>query len=166
MEKNGWWIIFNLQPSFYRFSIYSSGGNIIFLSSITGYVPFQVEIFFHQFFYSNLVKKFFKGIGAYGVTKTAILGLIKALAMECGPRKIRVNGIAPGIVETEFSKVVRMTGKLILPNSQLMFQLFIVRCGRIRKLGNSTKTRFRWAGDGFFLMFQMLTIETYQLDNL
>jgi len=62
-------------------------GNIIFVSSITGYVPFQ-------------------GIAAYGVTKTALLGLVKALAVTCGAINIRVNGIAPGIIKTDFSKAL------------------------------------------------------------
>lgn len=43
-------------------------------------------------------------IGVYGITKTALLGLTKALATELGPSGIRVNAIAPGVVKTEFSR--------------------------------------------------------------
>jgi len=63
------------------------GGNIVFNASIAGYVPFQ-------------------GIAAYSVSKTAVIGLVKALAISVGNLNIRVNGIAPGIVKTEFSKAL------------------------------------------------------------
>eukprot|EP01068_Selenidium_serpulae_P020815 Selendium_serpulae@DN9195_c0_g1_i1.p1 len=45
-------------------------------------------------------------IGAYGITKTALLGLVKALATELGPSGIRVNAVAPGVVKTEFSRAL------------------------------------------------------------
>jgi len=41
---------------------------------------------------------------AYGVSKTALLGLTKAMAVTLGSTKIRVNCIAPGLIQTEFSK--------------------------------------------------------------
>lgn len=37
----------------------------------------------------------------YAVSKTALLGLTKALAEELGPDGIRVNCVAPGIVPTK-----------------------------------------------------------------
>lgn len=37
----------------------------------------------------------------YAVSKTALLGLTKALAEELGPGGIRVNCLAPGIVPTK-----------------------------------------------------------------
>ena len=40
------------------------------------------------------------------MSKTALLGLIKVLSAELGPEGIRVNGIAPGIIKTKFSKAV------------------------------------------------------------
>jgi len=42
-------------------------------------------------------------LGFYGVTKTALLGLTQAVAQELGPRGVRVNCLAPGIVPTKFS---------------------------------------------------------------
>ena len=37
----------------------------------------------------------------YSATKAAVVAITKALAKELGPRKIRVNSINPGMVETE-----------------------------------------------------------------
>ena len=51
-------------------------------------------------------------LALYGVSKTALLGLVKALAEELGPRNVRVNGIAPGIVPTKFSAALVQSEKL------------------------------------------------------
>lgn len=41
-------------------------------------------------------------LGIYAVTKTALLGMTKLLATELGEDGIRVNGIAPGAIQTDF----------------------------------------------------------------
>eukprot|EP00892_Ulva_mutabilis_P001957 jgi/Ulvmu1/11762/UM008_0176.1 len=51
-------------------------------------------------------------ISAYAVSKTALLGVVKALADEMGPSGVRVNGIAPGIVPTKFSSALVATDDL------------------------------------------------------
>jgi NAD(P)-dependent dehydrogenase (short-subunit alcohol dehydrogenase family) len=43
------------------------------------------------------------GLGAYGISKAGMLGLMRALAKELGPTGVRVNAIAPGLIETRFS---------------------------------------------------------------
>jgi NAD(P)-dependent dehydrogenase (short-subunit alcohol dehydrogenase family) len=43
-------------------------------------------------------------IGGYGLTKAADLQLVRQLAVEWGPRNIRVNAIAPGLVRTDFAR--------------------------------------------------------------
>jgi len=43
-------------------------------------------------------------IGAYSVSKTALLGLTKAVAIQCASNNIRANCICPGIIETKFSQ--------------------------------------------------------------
>jgi 3-oxoacyl-[acyl-carrier protein] reductase len=60
----------------------SSGGSIINISSIAGRKPSL----------NNTV---------YAATKAAVDSITIALAQELGPRKIRVNALDPGMVETE-----------------------------------------------------------------
>jgi dehydrogenase/reductase SDR family member 4 len=45
-------------------------------------------------------------IGAYGVSKAAGHHLVRNLAAEWGPRNVRVNAIAPGLVKTEFARAL------------------------------------------------------------
>eukprot|EP00127_Corallochytrium_limacisporum_P001141 Clim_evm4s42 gene=Clim_evmTU4s42 len=61
------------------------GSSITFVASIAGYQPLE-------------------GLGPYSVSKTALLGLVKALGIELAPEGIRVNGIAPGVIKTNFSE--------------------------------------------------------------
>eukprot|EP00271_Cylindrocystis_brebissonii_P008664 TRINITY_DN23138_c0_g1_i1.p1 TRINITY_DN23138_c0_g1~~TRINITY_DN23138_c0_g1_i1.p1 ORF type:complete len:261 (+),score=45.88 TRINITY_DN23138_c0_g1_i1:310-1092(+) len=60
------------------------GGNIIFIASSAAFDPVGA-------------------LGMYGVSKTALLGLTKALAAELAPSGIRVNCVAPGTVPTKFA---------------------------------------------------------------
>ncbi len=43
------------------------------------------------------------GRTAYSASKTALLGLNRALALELAPEKITVNGISPGVCDTEIN---------------------------------------------------------------
>ena len=62
-------------------------GSIIFISSIGGLKSSTV-------------------IAMYGVTKAADIALCRSLAAEWGPDGVRVNCIAPGLVETEFARAL------------------------------------------------------------
>lgn len=62
-------------------------GSIVYVSSIGGY---QV----------------LPAIGAYSISKTALLGLTKAIAAECAGNNIRVNCVCPGVIETKFSEAL------------------------------------------------------------
>ena len=44
-----------------------------------------------------------KAIGLYGMTKAALSQFARNLAVEWGPRNIRANAIAPGLIRTPFS---------------------------------------------------------------
>lgn len=65
----------------------AGGGSVIILSSITALRGNNV-------------------IGTYGVSKAAEAALARNLAVEWGPRQIRVNAIAPGLVRTDFAKAL------------------------------------------------------------
>lgn len=45
-------------------------------------------------------------IGAYGISKTADIGLARTLAAQWGPQNIRVNAICPGIIKTDFAEAL------------------------------------------------------------
>ena len=63
------------------------GGSFIVVGSIGGLVASTV-------------------IGAYGVSKAADHHLVRNLAAEWGPRNVRVNAIAPGLVRTDFARAL------------------------------------------------------------
>ncbi len=63
------------------------GGSVILLSSIAG-------------LRGNTT------IGTYGVSKAAEAALARNLAVEWGPKNIRVNSIAPGLIKTDFAKAL------------------------------------------------------------
>ncbi len=81
----------NLNSVFYmtqgavKNMISNKKGCIINISSIWGMVGASCEV-------------------AYSVTKAGIDGMTKALAKELGPSNIRVNSIAPGIIDTDMNK--------------------------------------------------------------
>jgi len=45
-------------------------------------------------------------IGAYGISKAADFALARNLAVEWGPRNVRVNCVAPGLVKTDFARAL------------------------------------------------------------
>jgi dehydrogenase/reductase SDR family member 4 len=51
-------------------------------------------------------------IGAYGISKAADHHLVRNLAAEWGPKNVRVNAIAPGLVKTEFARALWEDEKL------------------------------------------------------
>jgi NAD(P)-dependent dehydrogenase (short-subunit alcohol dehydrogenase family) len=63
------------------------GGSFILVGSIGGLV-------------ANTV------IGAYGMSKAAGHHLVRNLAAEWGPKHVRVNAIAPGLIKTEFARAL------------------------------------------------------------
>ncbi|SEJ40529.1 NAD(P)-dependent dehydrogenase, short-chain alcohol dehydrogenase family [Dyadobacter koreensis] len=51
---------------------------------------------------SGLARFAFPGVAVYGALKSAIEGLTRYFAIEYSDRKIRVNTVAPGAIDTEF----------------------------------------------------------------
>nr|XP_060475283.1 dehydrogenase/reductase SDR family member 2, mitochondrial [Panthera onca]XP_060475285.1 dehydrogenase/reductase SDR family member 2, mitochondrial [Panthera onca] len=62
-------------------------GAVVLVSSISAYVP-RVEL------------------GPYNISKTALLSLTRTLSLELAPKGIRVNCLVPGVIKTDFSKVL------------------------------------------------------------
>jgi len=63
------------------------GGSVVIISSIGGLRGSTV-------------------IGAYGISKAADFALCRSLAGEWGPKGVRVNCIAPGLVKTDFARAL------------------------------------------------------------
>lgn len=77
-----------------RQMIAQGGGCILNISSIGGTRPME-------------------GLGAYCISKAGINMLTKVLAVELGQHNIRVNALAPGIVQTRFSQALWDNSTLI-----------------------------------------------------
>jgi NAD(P)-dependent dehydrogenase (short-subunit alcohol dehydrogenase family) len=45
-------------------------------------------------------------LGAYGITKAADMALVRNLAVEWGPKNVRVTCIAPGLIKTDFARAL------------------------------------------------------------
>ena len=45
-------------------------------------------------------------LGTYGMSKLALIGLVRNLALEFGPQGIRANAICPGLIRTDFAKAL------------------------------------------------------------
>lgn len=52
-------------------------------------------------------------IGAYNMSKAADMQLVRNLAVEWGPQKIRCNTIAPGLIKTDFARALWQNPKLL-----------------------------------------------------
>ena len=57
---------------------------------------------------------------AYSATKSAVIGMTYSASKELAPQNIRVNAIAPGLIETQMIKNLAETELLTLQNSILM----------------------------------------------
>jgi dehydrogenase/reductase SDR family protein 4 len=63
------------------------GSAVLIVSSYAGYTPNPL-------------------LGAYSVSKTALIALTKVLGTELAAKQIRVNCVAPGIIKTKFSELL------------------------------------------------------------
>lgn len=81
--KGTFWLCNMVIPQMVRLG----GGSIVLLSSIAGI-------------------RASANIGVYGMSKAAEAGLARNLALEWGPKNIRVNAIAPGLIRTDFAQAL------------------------------------------------------------
>ena len=47
-----------------------------------------------------------EGVGGYGISKAADFALARNLALEWGPKNVRINCIAPGLIKTDFAQAL------------------------------------------------------------
>uniref|UniRef100_A0A3B3UWP3 Dehydrogenase/reductase (SDR family) member 4 n=1 Tax=Poecilia latipinna TaxID=48699 RepID=A0A3B3UWP3_9TELE len=110
------------------------GGNVIFVSSVGGYQPMQ-------------------GLGPYCVSKTALLGLTRALAPELAHSNIRVNCVAPGVIKTRFSSALWENKDIV---DELKKQLSIKRIGEPEEIGGTIA--FLCSDDASYITGETVTV--------
>ena len=69
---------------------------------------------------------------AYSSSKAALLGLIRALALELAPEGITVNGISPGPFATEMNTAVMQNPEI---NAQFLANIPLGRWGKVEDIG-------------------------------
>ena len=73
-----------------------------------------------------------RGQGSYSSSKGAVEAFTRVLALEVAPKNITVNAIAPGMIETDMSDLVRG-----LANNQILGQIPVSRYGKPEDVANS-----------------------------
>jgi 3-oxoacyl-[acyl-carrier protein] reductase len=79
--------VYNACHAAIPYMVHEKWGRIIIMSSMWGIRGASCEV-------------------AYSATKSALIGLTKALAKELGPSGITVNCIAPGVIDTEMNAIL------------------------------------------------------------
>lgn len=85
---------------------------------------------------SGLARFSYPGYSAYGIMKAAIDSLTRYQAQELGARKIRVNSVAPGAIETDFAGGAVRDNKDI--NNAIAGQTALGRVGLPDDIGSVT----------------------------
>jgi 3-oxoacyl-[acyl-carrier protein] reductase len=73
-----------------------------------------------------------RGQSNYAASKGAIEAFTRAMAVELGPRNIRVNAVAPGVIDTEMSKDVRE-----LAGEEALKRILLRRYGSVDEIANA-----------------------------
>ncbi len=126
----------NLNSVFYcsqevlKNMIHNKKGCIINISSIWGITGASCEV-------------------AYSVSKAAIDGMTKALAKEMGPSNIRVNSVAPGFVETDMNKDIKLEEIKEIEDE--------IPLGRISKPEEITKS-IKWLIEDEYVTGQIISV--------
>ncbi len=104
--------VYNCIKPIARHMLRNRGGSIINLSSIAGSKPG-------------------KGHCNYAASKGGVEAMTKSLAKEFAAKNIRVNAIAPGMIETDMSEEVRK-----LAGDQILAEIPLKRYGKAQDIAN------------------------------
>lgn len=126
----------NLTSAFYMCQetmpnmIHNKKGCIINISSIWGTTGASCEVH-------------------YSIAKAGMDGLTKALAKEVGPSNIRVNSIAPGIIETDMNKNISQEDK-----DEIISEIPLGRIGSASSIAKAVK----WLIEDEYVTGQIISI--------
>ena len=111
------------------------GGSIVVISSIAGLVGTST-------------------LGVYGISKAADMALVRNLCVEWGPKNIRANCIAPGLVRTEFARALWEDPKIYA---------YTVKAYPLRRIGEPDEIAgaaiFLAAPSGSFMTGQTIVVD-------
>lgn len=110
--------------------IHNKNGCIINISSIWGITGAACEVH-------------------YSVAKAGLDGLTKALAKEVGPSNIKVNSIAPGIIETEMNKNISQSDK-----NDIISEIPLGRIGNTIEIAKTVK----WLIENEYITGQIISV--------
>jgi 3-oxoacyl-[acyl-carrier protein] reductase len=88
----------------------------------------------------------------YAASKGGINGLTRALAKELAPRNVRVNAVAPGMIETDMSQVVRG-----IAGDQIKKMIPMKRIGQPEEI--ASVVAFLGSDDAAYLTGQVLRVD-------
>ena len=122
----------NLRAAFlackYALPKMNDGGSIVFTSSVVGVTSDP-------------------GICAYAASKHALIGLMRTVAKEAAPRRIRANVIAPGPIDNGFQSQVEKGLSVALGRDAMQFLNSLVPLGRHGKAEEIARTVLFLASD-------------------
>jgi 3-oxoacyl-[acyl-carrier protein] reductase len=118
---------------FLPYMISKKHGSIVNISSIWGIAGASCEVH-------------------YSMSKAAVIGLTKALAKEVAPSGIRVNAIAPGVIDTD------MNGNLsVIDKKEIIENTPLSRLGTVEDIAKAVY--FLASEDSSFITGQVLTVD-------
>ena len=93
--------------------------------------------------------------GVYGMTKAALVSMTQTLAVELGETGVRVNAIAPGIVETRLSEALTSSPELL--EAHLLPHTPLKRVGQPEEIAGIAV--FLASDESSFMTGQVLTVD-------
>ncbi|KUJ89644.1 MAG: short-chain dehydrogenase/reductase SDR [Thermoanaerobacter thermocopriae] len=125
--------LFNCTQSVLRYMLPQKHGSIINISSIWGISGASCEVH-------------------YSASKGGIIAFTKSLAKELGPSKIRVNCIAPGVIDTKMNDILNAEDK-----NHLIEDIPLMSIGKPQDVANAVL--FLLSDKANFITGQVITVD-------